>query len=53
MNTNITAPAKKPYVSMQVSQLGKLADLTQAMFFGKYGDGGTSGVKTSGVVVKK
>jgi hypothetical protein len=49
----ISEQAKRPYAAMQVSKLGKLADLTQAMFFGMYGDGGMAGIMTSAGVVAR
>jgi hypothetical protein len=45
--------SKRPYAAMQVSKLGKLADLTQAMFFGMYGDGGSAGIMTTSGIVPR
>ncbi|MFM7426028.1 MAG: hypothetical protein ACKO7W_13730 [Elainella sp.] len=42
--------SKKNYVAMQVSQLGKFSELTQAGFFGMYRDGGTSSSMGSSVL---
>jgi hypothetical protein len=42
--------AKKTYVAMQVSQLGKFSELTQAGFFGMYRDGGASSSMSSSVL---